>query len=436
MAVSFQQAPRPSYRRLSTVVAACLLCAAPAFALHGETHAPAPEAGALTFREAQQLALQHRQPLLEATRADARAGDALAIADARLPDPQLTLGIEDLPAEGSDAWRADAPEAALMVGVMQEFPLPGKRRAQANATAALAGAGQAEAQAQARDIRRAVALAWIDLAEADAMARLFDALVGEEDLAREAALAAQRNGRAAQADVLAATVARERVADQAAGWRQQRERARARLARWIGDAAQRPLPAGLTEPVAPPAREQLLAALDGHPALRAQQARAQAAQADVALAEADYLPDWRLGVRYGYRELYDDMVSLEVGMDLPLFTRQRQGQRATAARERLLAADAQRDDLRLALQAELDEALADAQALAQRLPFHERAILAPAAARVDAMLAAYRAGSAGIADLVAARREHLDMDAMHIAMLADALRAQARLDWFTAEEQP
>jgi hypothetical protein len=52
------------------------------------------------------------------------------------------------------------------------------------------------------------------------------------------------------------------------------------------------------------------------------------------------------------------------------------------------------------------------------------------------MLAAYRAGSAGIADLVAARREHLDMDAMHIAMLADALRAQARLDWFTAEEQP
>ena len=104
----------------------------------------------------------HEAPRVAAQVATLEASQSLVTSSGRLPDPQLILGVDNLPVTGADAGSLSRDFMTMRkVGVMQEFPRGEKRRlqrARATADADLAAAELLQARLQAA---RSVTEAWV-----------------------------------------------------------------------------------------------------------------------------------------------------------------------------------------------------------------------------------------------------------------------------------
>ena len=405
-----------------------------AFAAATAVHAE-PDPAPLTLAEAQRLALA-QQPLIEAQRLALRAARENAVAAAQLPDPALTGGVTDLPAAGPDRFTTREPDTQLMIGVKQVFPGGRERELRGERGAAEADRMAAELDEQRRMAQRETAVAWIGAWRALRAQRILNQAATEAQRQRDAADIAYRAGRAPQSELLASRVAVELLADQLDGLAQDEWHARNELRRWIGDAAERPLPAELPEWPAPD--EAVLATrLETHPHVAVQQAAVAVARADVGLAQADYVPDWSVELGYGYRPEFDDFASVKFEIGLPLFTAQRQDRLVAARTAELERAGDLRDDWLRQHRAEIRLNAADWHRLQARFARYDNAIRPQAQQRLDAALAAYGAGSGALAAVIEARRSLLDIHMQRLELQADAARHQAQLQYFApTEAQP
>jgi cobalt-zinc-cadmium efflux system outer membrane protein len=386
-----------------------------------------PEAAPLALEEAERLALS-QQPLLEAQRATVRAARERAVAMRQLPDPMLIAGVTNLPVNGEDRYSLSADFMTMTtVGVMQEFPLPGKRRLRGRAEALMADAGDAKLVALERAVRRDTAMAWIEVWFPERAAELAQAMAAEAERERAAAEIAYRSGRAPQADVLAADVELEMLRDRERRLEQQAAQARATLARWTGVPVAASLPAAAPELPDPPALEALLAGLERHPELAEAGFEVAAGENTLALAKQGYWPDWRVEAMYGWRPDFDEMVSVQVGIDLPVFRGSRQDRDAAAAREQLAAGEATREDMARQLRAMATGAHQAWSQARVRLARYDEAIVPRASARAEASLAAYRAGKAELDSVLMARRAALDVSLMRLELQMDVLKQLTEL---------
>lgn len=396
--------------------------------------APAQEGSPLTLEQAEQFALE-RQPLLDGQRATVRAARERAVAMRQLPDPTLLAGVTNLPVNGEDRYSLSREEMTMTgVGLMQEFPLPGKRRLRGRAEALMADAGEAKLAALAHTLRREAAMAWLDVWLPEHAAGIALALAAEAERERGAAEIAYRAGRAPQAEVLAADVDLEMLRDRAHQLRQQAAEAREKLARWIGEPAQRPLSRELPVAAEPPPLEALLAAVDRHPELAAARLEVAAAENAVALAQQGYWPDWRVEAMYGWRPDFSEMVTVQLGMDLPLFRGDRQDRAAAAAHATVAAGEAAREDRRRELRALAAGAWRAWSEGRQRLARYDEVIVPRAAARAEAALAAYRTGKADLGSVLAARRSVLDASLMRLELQVDVLKQLTKLQYLNIGE--
>src|SRR5262245_43163151 len=82
----------------------------------------------LSLETAVEQALQ-RAPQVDVKSATVEAAQALTVSAGRLPDPQLVIGIDNLPVTGSDAYSTTADFMTMRkIGVSQQFPRGEKRR--------------------------------------------------------------------------------------------------------------------------------------------------------------------------------------------------------------------------------------------------------------------------------------------------------------------
>lgn len=393
------------------------------------------EPPALTLSETIEHALV-RQPLLQAQTARAQATRRRADAAGELPDPQLVAGLENLPLNRPSPWATDADDMTMTtVGLMQEFPNPLRRRSRAQVARLMASGDEAASATLVLRVTRDATLAWIDAWLPQQALALIKPLRAELERSRELSAIGLRSGRTPQAELHAATIAQGLVADRERRTEQDLHAARARLVRWIETAAERPL-AAAPPLVDAPSLNAALAALEEHPQLRQAQLAAAAAQAGVELARADYRPDWRVQAMYGYRRPHEDMVSLQFGIDLPLFKARRQEPTLSAALAEADAVQADREALQRELAAELVAAHRAEAALQARLDDYERLLLPAAQARTEAALADYASGNGGLDAVLDARTQALELQLMHLDLLADRLRMQAQLRYLTAETRP
>jgi outer membrane protein, heavy metal efflux system len=383
------------------------------------TETPLPEQ--LTLPESIRIALDE-QPALAVESATVRALRHDAIAERQLPDPQLLGGVTQLPVNGDAAFNLRGDDfTALSIGVMQEFPRASKRE--------LLAAGL-EQQAVAREHALNAVVLGAGLA-----AQLTDALAAEAQRQREIAGIELANGRMSQQEVLAAAIEVEALADRSRAWRQREQVARASLSRWIGAAADRPLPPVPPSLAEPPPLEVLLTGLDGHPLLAQSDATSRVAVTDLKLAEAGSRPDWRVELRYDRRAEFADLVTLMVGVDLPLFTAERQDRSAAAAGQRLVAARARSDQSRRELSASLMASWRNWESGRERLRRYDDALLPAGRKRVDAALAAYRSAQGTLTAILAARRELLEFELMRLGLSLEVLRERIALQYFETAVQ-
>ncbi|MSR10124.1 MAG: TolC family protein [Gammaproteobacteria bacterium] len=388
---------------------------------------------ALTLVEVYSLALAE-QPALLAEAANVRALREESVAAGQLPDPQLLTGITQLPVNGGEALSLrDDDFTALSVGISQEFPRAAKRQLRATVLEQQATGAQLALTDLGQRVRLEAGRAYLEVAAADQGAQILERLSTEALRQRDVAGIDLVAGRGAQPELLAAQVEAALVTDRGRALRQREQAGRAALARWIGAAADRPVEGSLPVFPPPPALGRLLEGLPGHPSLAAPATTAALAATELRLATAERKPDWRLEVRYDHRLEFSDLVTLMVGIDLPLFAGNRQDRSSAAALERLSAATAQRDDRLREATATVTAAYREWQAGTERLRYYDEALLPPSTARVEAALAAYRAGRGSLSALLEARRSLIETELMRLDLATQVVRDRMQLQYFEAE---
>lgn len=396
--------------------------------------AAAVAAPPLDLERVRQLALDG-QPSLTALDAGAEAARQTAAAEGQLPDPRLKLGLVNVP---TDRFRLNTePMTQAMVAVEQMLPGGDKRALRQRRAEIDAELLAAEGLARRDAIRRDAALAFVDVRAAQLSLALLQGLDAETARQVDAARIALAAARGSQADLYAARGLLTQVRDRRLEQQGELARRRAELGRWIGAAAETPVAETAPELPPPPGLAALRAGLAHHSAHARESVSLTAAEADLALAREALVPDKAIEIGYGRRQApFADMVSIQFAMDLPIAPDNRQ-RRGIAARERRLdeARLLEEDHLRMQA-AELAAAYADWQIAGERLAQADAELLPAAAGRVEAALAAYRAGRGDLAAVLEARRAATEAHLARVEIEARLLKSRIQLAYFEEAGDP
>lgn len=391
-------------------------------------------ATALTLDEALHLAGQEA-PALQALRAQQQAARSAAIPAAELPDPQLTLGLQNLPFEEDDRWSPDRERMTQqVVGIRQQVPNSDKRaawQAVANAEVALT---EAQYQLTRLQVRQRTALAWISALAVHQKLALFQDFYRENRLFERAIQALIAGGQGLTADSVLPHQERAHLEEQEDDLRRQQRSAQAALERWIGP--HRDLEPQGPWPYWPGTEAMYRQNLRQHPGLQTYNPRRRRAQAQVEEAIADKTPDWGWALDYQRRgKAYSDMVSLRVSFDLPLFTRTRQDPRIAARQAEAVAVDAEQEDAVRRYAQQLEDLLAERHSLQRAVTRLDKTLLPLAEQHIKLAMADYRGGRGSLLAVVAARREAVQTRLRRIDLQEQLSQTHARLHFAYGEVQ-
>lgn len=395
------------------------------------------QAAGLTLEQAQQRALA-RSRAIPAQDAAIAAARELAVAAGRLPDPVLRAGIDNLPVSGADRYNIGSDFMTMRrIGVMQELTASDKRRLRAAGMEGAADKAAAEKNVEVARIERGTAQAWIDLYFARQMIELVRQQVGQAQLDLQAAEAAYRAGKGSQGDVFAARGRIGAAQDKVDEFDTRVRTARNALARWVGPDVDL-VPASLPDldriRLDPDALDTQLA---HHPDIAVLDREEAVARSEARLAEANRHPDWTVEVSLQQRgQGYSNMLS--VGVSVPLqWDRKHRQDRELAAK--ILQADRIRDEREERLRvhtAEVRAMLDEWRSTRARLARYRRELVPLAADQGAAVLAAYRGGKAALAEVLAARRNELDVRLQALQLEEEAARRWAQLNFLTPSNHP
>ena len=399
----------------------------------GSGFAARAEEGALTLPAAVQRAVA-QAPLLVARQAQTVAAHEESRRAGALPDPMLTVGVDNLPVTGTDAFDPTADFMTMKkIGLRQEFPARAKRQSRTALALRAVEATQARDAADTAAVQRAAADAWIEVWSRERALVALRRLREQAALASRVARARVSGGGASAVDAMAVDSAGLELDNRITEQQALRDGAVAELARWTGDTSRAADDAPDFARL-PYTQAQLLGWLERLPVLAPASADVETAAAQVALARTERRPDWSVEASYGQRSGgRDDMLMVEVGIGLPLFTRNRQD-RGVAAREAdYQAAVATREDLRRGEAAKVRSAYAQWNGVKAQVALHEQQLLPLAHARSEAALAAYRAGGE-LQPWLDARRDELTVELSHAEHQRELGHAWAALAFLLPKE--
>lgn len=384
----------------------------------------------LTLAEALRVA-EARAPAVAASASAAQAARERAVAAGELPDPVLRAGLDNVPISGPDALSLTRDSMTMArIGVMQEYVSRAKRDARREREERDARRYELEGTMSLAEVRTEVATTWLDRLYAGRSEQLLRGLVDELASQARTIEALVGSGKAFAGDVLAARALQVQSQDRVLEAQRQQQAATARLARWLGEDANRP-----SSGDAPPTQDTELALLERRdvgdiPQLRALASEVALAEADVTVARENRSPNWSFEVAYQQRGPgYDNMISVGVSVPLPI-------DRASRQDRELAARLSQRDQARELLQdatrrrrAEFESMRVEWLALRERERALRTSLIPLARQRVDAQLAAYRGGQQGLAPVLDARRALVDAELAILDLERDAARVLAQLTY-------
>ena len=391
----------------TTVFRASHLVLATGLFLFGAGAGAENETDGLTLEQAEQRALTRDNVarLLAGRRARAR-GDLTAAGT--WPNPEVSLSQES-------TELAETTSRERFFWLYQEFDVSGERglrreAAQARLDATSHAAGDTRLQIRTR-VRTLFFETRYRQAQVDAIAawrarftKLIDQIHKQE-----------RAGQAAQYDVVRLERAASSLDARAASLKAKRQRNRAQLAAWLGNASTvdsyyAPL-VGELPPAAPPPLQTLLRTLAAMPRLQRLKAQAKASELTARAEARAAIPDVTLGIgrkeqqEFG-RSFDGNLISL--GVAIPLIDRN-QGERASAT----AAAQVQEAEYRLAvaeLRGEIRGRWLQLRVLLQSVERFQRANVASTRRLVRAAEAGYRGAEVGVLELVDAYDSALDAE--------------------------
>ena len=406
-----------------------LACLTGALCLTMPAHAADTPPRHLGLEETATLALR-QQPQLLAQQAMVDSLTEAAPAAGELPDPKLRVGLASLPVDTFNFTQEAMTQA--IVGVSQVIPGGDKRHLSSARLAREAAQGNQALAAASRRIARDAQLAWLDMYWPSVALYLVKQVEEEYRRQVEWSEVAYKTGKQTQEETLALRGMLAATQDRESELARQRAKAQAALGRWIGADARRPLDV-LADGSPPDSLARLVENLAQHPELTTLNEAVSVAQADAALAREAYKPDWSVDLSYGLRGGgRPDLVSVVVGVDLPLFTANRQDKRLASRLAVVERSEQLRQDRYQSLRAELESAYADWQAANERIAHFEKEILPLASRRSESALAAYGSDRASYGRVLEARRAETEARLQWLSQQVNRARALIQIRYFSA----
>jgi outer membrane protein TolC len=405
------------------VITATLLIASPAV-LRAQT------ADVLTLDDALHLAEQRSERLIAQESAATAARD-LAMAASQAPDPTLKVGLDNVPVNGADAWSLTKDFMTMRsIGIARELTRSDKRDARSARFEREAEAADAERGLALAALQRGTATAWLDRYYREQLRQMLLKQRDEAALQVDAADITFRRGRGSEADVFAARSAVAAIEDRIAEADRDVELAKVQLARWLGDAAARPLGEAPGTDTVPLHAQDLEAHLALHPEIVLMRKQEEVALAEADLARANKRSDWTVEVMYSQRGPdYSNLMSVNVSKPLQWRERNRQDQE-------LAAKLATAQQLRAMREEESREHIADARGLLvewqssrDRLRRYMDALLPLAAQRTAAALAAYRGGTGTLGAVLEARAAAVETGRDYLSLEMETARLWAEINY-------
>ncbi len=306
---------RPPRRRLLACVLAGALWA---LALPVTATEPIPGHSLESIRT---WVLEHN-PELRAMGLETQAAEARILPAGALPDPMASVGFRGL--DPDKPWRTVGADREVNYALRQRFPLWGKRDLMRTAASQDAVAIGLDRITAARDLLSDAEAAYARYWHADQAVAVLDRRIALLRQVEEIAGVRYALGRAPQQDAIRAQVEqtslqRERIERLAA-----KQEAAATLNAVLGRRSDAPLAAPDEAPrlaVRSASLAEALDAADTHPAVRSQQARAEAARTNVVLQRRNRFPDITVGV--GAMQLGNGIQSTELMLEVEIPFQQR-----------------------------------------------------------------------------------------------------------------
>jgi outer membrane protein TolC len=388
----------------------------------------------LTLAGAQRIAVE-RSRQLAAQDASIAASREMAAAAGQLPDPVLKLGIDNLPVDGGDRFSLGRDFMTMRrIGVMQEFTRNDKRRLKTERFERETDRAVAEKSVAIAVLQKDTALAWLERYYLERMRAVVATQAQEADLEIEAAEGAYRAGRGSQVDIFTARASRVALDDRLSELDRRLRNARTMLARWVGNAGDSPLAGDPDIARVALADHTLEQDIERHPEIALLARNVAVAETEAQLAKANKQADWSLELAYQERgSSFSNMVSVGVSIPLQWDQKNRQDRELAAKLALTERAKAQQEDTLRAHVAEVRAMLNEWENGRERIARYERELVPLAKDRTEAALAAYRGGKGDLNNVLAARRNEIDVRTQTLQLEMDTARLWAQLNFLAPD---
>ena len=350
----------------------------------------------MPLREAVAEALGNNPDIQTAKKEQEAVRERISPAGA-LDDPMLEAGVVNLPVESLRFNRDDM--TMKMIGLSQRFPYPGKRALRQDVAVKEAEAVLHGYQETVNRVTRDVKIAYFDLALVIESTQLTEKNKRVLEQFLTTAEARYAVGQTSQADVLKAQTQVAKMTDELIKLARERRTIEAELNRALGRkpdlASSVPELPGLKDamPQIDALRDEALRTRPQLMALHSTIARNEKA---LQLARKEYYPDFDVRFSYGQRDRSpmgdrrEDMVSLTVAINLPIWRESKLGPRvaeATAMRDQAASMlQAQQNEVT----ARLRQEVANVEQSFKSARLYETTVLPQARLTVESSFAAYR----------------------------------------------
>ena len=380
---------------------------------------------------------------------------AQSVSRGSLPDPSVNFGVANLPVDSFDFDQERMTQ--FKVGITQMLP-----RGQTLALTRTRFDRLSEVETAAQKNRFAtsevaVSHLWFDVYKSQQTTRmiesdkhLFEYLIDVSESSYAAG-----DGRTRQSDVVRAQLELTKIEDQLLDSNQKNDRLLTELAGWLVDihtqnwteidiTLEMPtleiLDQSLMEQQDLPLLYRYLAA---HPAIIQLEKQIAALATGVSLAKQSYKPQWGVNASYGYREDEPgggdraDLFSLNVSVDLPLFTENRQDKQLQSAIANLEAVKTQRALSVRQLRSQFLTAVASYKGLSQRIELYKKRLLIQMTDQAEASLSAYTYEDGEFAEAVRSRISQLNARIELMQLEVELQKTIVTLNYFLiAGQQP
>ncbi|MGB3937529.1 MAG: TolC family protein [Burkholderiales bacterium] len=380
-------------------------------------------------------------PEIRAARNEAEAALQRVSPAGALDDPMLEAGVLNVP---TDSWRMNREDMTMkMLGLAQRLPYPGKRALRRQVAERDAETAKQGYQETVNRVAREVKLAYLDLALALESVRLIkDTTLVLEQFLRivESRYAV---GQGAQSDVFKAQTQLAKMREELLRMEREQPVMEAELAKLLGRSRTVSFAAPL--PGTPQFRLDLEAlretALRDRPQLLALRNVVEKNSASIELARKEYNPDFDVRLSYGQRDAMPDgtrrpdMVSLIVGINIPIWGKEKIDPRIAEARSMREQAQSMYQAQQNEVFARLRQQVALAEQSRKSAELYDTAILPQARLAVESALAAYRVSRVDFLTLLDSQMSLLNFGIGRAASVVNLNKALAEIGLLTGAPQ-